>query len=891
MLTGEDEMGTIKNILMVGTMLFLFMQSAKHPSLGEVSPVHHKVNGRIRLEADITFTGADEPGWIKTECIDCPKQVTNRSLWLDVDGFPDIAYGCEQLHTASYDGDNWHLATDDSLAHVGACLEPVIDQWGYPHLVYFNEERSTLMYAYIDASGWHFQTVDSAGAVVDGASLALDVQGQPHISYSRSLVDYPDVDFDLIYAYRVDGDWNTVMVDQPVVIPNIGAIYAHTGETSLLLDGQGNAHIGYVVDYNWDTGFPTDLMYAYQGDNTWTVELVKRFDGLVDYNDAYAMTLDGNGYPHFAYAEPIYTFYSVYSRVAYASRGAEGWENLIVDELNYGEINSISMVMSGNGYPHLIYPWGGSLKYTYQDRNGWDITTIAYADIENPIILLGKDGFPRISYNERSQDTFQEVIHLKYRYQDANGWYEQSVDSGGGDVGEFASLVLDESDRPHLSYYDPFNQDLKYACKESGTWHTKIIDQAVENQIEVGRWTSLALDDLGYPHISYIENIYCTERETYLCEAYLKYAFLDDSGWQTQTLDQGSIDDLYGGTSLALDRNGYPHITYLGEGGDLMYINLDASGWHTQTVAAYISAHSLALDQYGYAHITFSSWEDTGYALKYTYQDPQGWKVQTIESGEFYPVLLAMDRDGQPHISYISFMDSNSYLKYAYLDDNGWNIETITSWHYGGGVDSLVLDQDGYAHISYRLGPGYIGSPLYTFVPDYTLMYAYQDANGWNFEMIDRGKAVAADSYYGPYTSLALDNDGHPHLAYKKGKNLLYTFDQGFVWPSENWGYGLPGLSITYTLHVLNKNPFTDTFKVATSGSDWLTSIPGMVGPLAPAESAVLDVLVTIPATVTLGSTDTLTITVTSQSDQTKTGSVTLTTFAGYVVFIPQIAK
>jgi hypothetical protein len=60
-----------------------------------------------------------------------------------------------------------------------------------------------------------------------------------------------------------------------------------------------------------------------------------------------------------------------------------------------------------------------------------------------------------IYYDETSHD-------LKYGYVDASGWHTQTVDSAG-DVGMYTSLALDASGRPHISYIDAGNGDLKHA--------------------------------------------------------------------------------------------------------------------------------------------------------------------------------------------------------------------------------------------------------------------------------------------------------------------------------------------------------------------------------------------------------------------------------------------
>ncbi len=63
-------------------------------------------------------------------------------------------------------------------------------------------------------------------------------------------------------------------------------------------------------------------------------------------------------------------------------------------------------------------------------------------------------------------------------------------------------------------------------------------------------YTSIALDTNGYPHISYYNGGY----------GELKYAKWTGSGWNIETVDSdGYLSDY---TSIALDTNDYPHISY-----------------------------------------------------------------------------------------------------------------------------------------------------------------------------------------------------------------------------------------------------------------------------------------------------------------------------------------
>ncbi len=98
---------------------------------------------------------------------------------------------------------------------------------------------------------------------------------------------------------------------------------------------------------------------------------------------------------------------------------------------------------------------------------------------------------------------------------------------------------------------------------------------------------------------------------------------------------------------------------------------------------------------------------------------------------------------------------------------------------------------------------------------------------------------------------------------------------------------GRSGTPVTYTLRVTNTGNITDTFQVTAGGNTWpvVTPLgPGTgpvvvaVGPLAAGAGGEIEIMVMIPADAVNGATDTVTMTVTSQGDPSRSATSVLTT-------------
>ncbi len=257
----------------------------------------------------------------------------------------------------------------------------------------------------------------------------------------------------------------------------------------------------------------------------------------------------------------------------------------------------------------------------------------------------------------------------------------------------------------------------------------------------------------------------------------------NEPGWQVQLLD--TRGDAGYASSLALDANGYPHISYgrLFQDPDdvisyLMYARWDGVRWHREVVGNSVSDTALAVDAAGEPQIAFSN--GAGTQLMYAGWNGQAWQVQTVDSLPFPQTLalgaLRLDSNGFPHIVYNTFSNSSpapELLKYAHWDGAAWQIQTVDT---GLVYDSaLALDAAGVPHVGYAFRQEF---------DTYVVKYAVWDGAGWLTEVLD-GDAVPDGGVF--LAALALDAGGSPHLGYvlddfTSGDVLKYAQREGAGW-------------------------------------------------------------------------------------------------------------
>jgi hypothetical protein len=267
-------------------------------------------------------------------------------------------------------------------------------------------------------------------------------------------------------------------------------------------------------------------------------------------------------------------------------------------------------------------------------------------------IALGVGDHPAVVYAHNLTYT------LRYAERTDSGWIIDTIEP---DECRFVSLAFDTQAQPHASFYSVPTLDLHYATRSSSGWMVETVDSTSN----VGTYTSIKLDNADRPRISYRHG----------GDADLKYAERNGA-WATEIVH---VDGWGDWTSLALEPDGTPHVSYLSYDGEyhLQYATrTGASTWSTELVDDYVkTSTALVLDTTGTPCIAY--YEYSVGDLMFARQSDGSWTIETITSvgdvGKWPSMALAPDGTFR-----ISFVDASvGRIRVATGTPGAWSLETV----------------------------------------------------------------------------------------------------------------------------------------------------------------------------------------------------------------------
>lgn len=317
---------------------------------------------------------------------------------------------------------------------------------------------------------------------------------------------------------------------------------------------------------------------------------------------------------------------------------------------NVGGYSYVSLALDKTGSPRLAFNTGGGfphrLMYAEKIGKAW---AIEMADPTQQLVLftslaLDSSGDPHISYQGSSGG-------LLYATRSGGVWAVETADRIGN-TGYHTSLAIDSQDNPHISYCrftddeDNEVEDLFYATKFDGLWIQEVVDQAAS------AYTSLELDASGNPCISYA-TAHGDEGDGSSDVGTVKFARKEGGIWTKEVVARA--DGAY--TSLAIDSNGNPHISYAFRDADnvdhVMYALKSGDVWTTEIVGGFGVETSIDLDAKNQPWISYRDGTASS-ILKLATKQYGIWTIQTVDANEPTGVnpSIVLDSQDLPWIGY-----------------------------------------------------------------------------------------------------------------------------------------------------------------------------------------------------------------------------------------------
>jgi chitodextrinase len=246
-----------------------------------------------------------------------------------------------------------------------------IDTGDRVHIAYIYSNAMKLNYLSNVSGVWETETVVE-NAYITGSSMALDTDGNAHIGF----VEWGDVR----YATNRNGMWVTGVVEDIVNQAHFPSIVA---------DQQKHIHMSYY-DYTGDGG---SLKYATNTSGEWVVTMIATAQVGLDFYPS--ITADPSGGVHIIYSDKN-------SRtLVHASNAGGTWlKTVINNDVEVEEMNDVDIDPAGNLHISYVDTIGHILLYSTNMNGEWETHPVDAGSWVKypPAIAVGSDNALHIVY-------------------------------------------------------------------------------------------------------------------------------------------------------------------------------------------------------------------------------------------------------------------------------------------------------------------------------------------------------------------------------------------------------------------------------------------------------------------------------------------------------------
>ncbi|MDX1612979.1 MAG: hypothetical protein R3300_01640 [Candidatus Promineifilaceae bacterium] len=505
----------------------------------------------------------------------------------------------------------------------------------------------------------------------------------------------------------------------------------------------------------------------------WQFDVVA-LPGYFDHMSDRSLSYDSAGNLHLAYGgDQLY--HAVYD--------GQTWQVTIVDEVS-GTGTGAAIALDTDDRAHISYLdlANYDLKYARWTGTEWavDIVDDAYGYAERTSIALDSNNRPHIVYKQNDwQPPNYTCPGMGYAHWSGSQWQIERF----SDCGNFASLALDASGGPHISFYD--NSTIRYAHKADGSWQDSVVGSS-----SFGYGSSIALDSSQQPHVAYIDDEDSGQ---------LVYAHLMGDTWMMDPI-RPADDGL--NVSLVVDDTDTPHIAYRDE-----YLTRSGDQWITvgqqQLLAAEESGpnstvdirtssfNALTLDASNRPAISYGN----NWAIYCKQFDGNAWNSEQIDQGSEAGMqnALALDSHGAPYIGYYAGVPGlGAGISLSQHLTETWATELITGTYYpqlssSAYAISLALDSHDVPQVSFWQST-YYSAGLY---------YGRREGGVWHLEII-------ADDADSP-SQLVVDGQDSPHVVFVDDSTLKYAVRSNDSWSAEDVASGVLNSTVSLALDVADR--------------------------------------------------------------------------------------